>query len=114
MKVIYIIGPYRAKTEWEVKENIRFAENFALFVWQYGAAAICPHKNTAFMGGAPGTNDDTWLKGGLEILSRCDAVWVGSGWKSSVGSVGEVAYARERSIPVLFTAQEVVNFLEAE
>src|SRR4051812_24706808 len=46
MKLIYIAGPYRAATEWQVVQNIRRAEALALAVWQSGAACICPHKNT--------------------------------------------------------------------
>ena len=111
MKVIYIIGPYRAKTEWEVKQNIQSAEDVALFVWQNGGAAICPHTNTAFMGGAPGTSDDTWLDGYIEVLSRCDAVASCINAAGSAGSLAELAYARERSIPIIYTYSDIVRFL---
>ena len=67
MKIIYIAGKYRAKTEWEVVQNIRAAEDAAIFVWQHGAAALCPHKNTAMFGGIPGCPDNVWL---VEI-ARC-------------------------------------------
>ena len=59
MKVAFISGPYRGKTESDVVANIRHAEKYALKYWQLGYAVICPHKNTALFGGlAP---DEVWL-----------------------------------------------------
>ena len=112
MKVIYIAGPYRNKSEYEVGENIRIAAEFALAVWRSGGVALCPHKNTAFFGGAYNLPDDTWLKGDLELLSRCDAVLAVTGWITSSGTVAEISFAHERKIPVFYTIFEVQKFLE--
>lgn len=100
MKLIYIAGPYRANCEYEVKRNIDEAEKAALWVWGHGGAAICPHKNTAFLGGALGIEDKTWLVGDLEILKRCDAVYAMAGWRRSQGATAEVEFARRQGIPV--------------
>lgn len=114
MKVIYIAGPYRAPSEWEVRMNIREAEHHALMVWQYGAVALCPHKNTAGFGGAPGCIDDTWLQGDLELLKRCDALWAITGWRDSTGATREVEYAREHHIHCLFSIQEMIDFIQRD
>jgi hypothetical protein len=114
MKVIYIAGPYRAPSEWEVVQNIRQAEKAALFVWSHGAAAICPHKNTALFGGYPGCPDQTWLEGDCEILLRCDAVFAIDNWRDSSGARDEVDLARMNNIPVLFTYNEVIRFVKAD
>jgi hypothetical protein len=112
MMVIYIAGPYRSRLgEWGVRANICEAEKAALFVWQHGGVALCPHKNTALFGGAPGTTDETWLAGDLELLSRCDAVYAIPGWRESSGAVAELRFAQDRSIPILHTHQDVVDFL---
>ena len=100
MKVIYVAGPYRDDCEFGVKENIDRAEKVALDIWRRGAAAICPHKNTAFFGGAYGLDDSVWLKGDLELLLRCDAVVTVEGWENSSGALREVAEAKEKGIPV--------------
>ncbi|MCG8435902.1 MAG: hypothetical protein MJA83_17910 [Gammaproteobacteria bacterium] len=42
MKIVYIAGPFRAKTPWRVEQNIRKAESWALHVWKMGAVAVCP------------------------------------------------------------------------
>jgi len=112
MKVIYIAGPYRSqKGEWFVRMNIRKAEDAAVFVWQNGGVALCPHKNTAGFGGLPGCPDNVWLQGDLELLGRCDAVWALDGWMESSGARGEVDYARRYGILVLHSHREVVDYL---
>jgi hypothetical protein len=107
MKVVYVAGPYRADTEYGVLLNIQRAEQLALKVWIAGAACICPHKNTAFFGGA--AHDSIWLDGDKEIVRRCDAVVCTNGWRDSVGASGEVALAIEIGLPVFedFSAFEV-------
>lgn len=98
MKVVYVAGPYRGPSEWAVKCNIEAAERIAVALWQQGYAVICPHKNTAFFGGA--APDEVWLTGDLEIMRRCDLVVLVPGWRSSSGTRAEVAEAQRLSIPV--------------
>lgn len=109
MKVIYVAGPYRARTAVGVGLNILRARRAALFVWQHGGVALCPHLNTAFFDGhAP---DETWLKGDLELLKRCEAVWLIGGWTRSVGAITESAAAECLRLPRLQTREEVVAYL---
>ena len=105
MRVVFISGPYRAQTEYQVVENIREAEQLALLVWKRGGAVICPHKNTAFFGGA--ADDSVWLSGDLEILRRCDAVLCTPRWKDSIGACGEVEEAKRNGIPVFYSIEEI-------
>ncbi len=112
MKVIYIAGPYRdERGEWWVRQNIRKAELYAEKVWVNGGVALCPHKNTAGFGGLYDCEDETWLKGDLELLKRCDAMWAIAGWELSRGATEEVQYARRIGIPVLFTLNEIIKFI---
>src|SRR5438093_619441 len=109
MKLVSVIGPYRATTIHGIVENIRRAEALALEVWRSGAACICPHKNTALFDGA--AEDSVWLEGDLEILRRCDAAICTDGWQKSVGSCGDVALARELGIPVCETIEQLKAWL---
>ena len=106
MRVVFISGPYRNSSEWRVEQNIRQAEKLALAAWELGVAVHCPHKNTARLGGA--LPDEVWLKGDLEVLSRCDAVLCTSDWRQSVGATAEVELARQLGLPV-FEAIEELN-----
>ena len=111
MRVIYIAGKYRAPDEWGVTLNICEAEKAAIFVWQHGGAALCPHKNTAYFGGVPGCHDEVWLAGDIEMLKRCDAIFAIDGWRNSNGAIMEVEIARENGLTCLFCYQEVIDYL---
>ena len=100
MKVAFISGPYRGRTINEIAENIQAAEKIAKKYWQMGYAVICPHKNTAFFDGL--TDDDIWLRGDLEILSRCDTCIMIDGWKDSEGAKRELKMAQKYGLEVIY------------
>lgn len=100
MRVVYLAGPYRAKTINEIYENVQRARKDALRLWKLGYAVICPHMNTALMDGA--LPDNIWLDGDLEILHRCDAIYLMEGWESSIGTCKEVEFAKAHNIPVRY------------
>lgn len=110
MKVIYIAGPFRGPSSWDIEQNIRRAEELALEVWKRGAACLCPHTNTRFFQGAAA--DDVWLKGDLEMLSRCDAVLTTADWKKSQGAWAEVEFAIARNIPVFEKIEMLSQYLK--
>jgi len=97
-KVIYIAGPFRGSSSWDIERNVRRAEELALQVWKAGFTAICPHANTRFYQGV--LPDDAWLDGDLAILGRCDAVLLTPDWRESAGATAERAFAIQRGIPV--------------
>lgn len=104
MKLIYVAGPYRAKTEWGLIQNIRNAEAVALEIWKMGMVAYCPHKNTAHFGGA--CQDKVWLDGGLEVLRRCDGLVMIKGWSGSEGAIAEENEAGKFSIPIFYSIRD--------
>ena len=71
MKVVYIIGPFRGKSHWEVAENVRNAERLGLEVAKLGAMPLIPHKNTENFDGL--LTDEFWIEGTKELLRRADA-----------------------------------------
>lgn len=111
MKLVFVAGKYRAKTEWGVFQNIRNAEALSLKLWLLGLFVICPHKNTEYFGGA--APDELWLEGALEMVRRCDAVICTSDWEMSEGARGEVALAKELGLPIFFSIEEVKQWLES-
>ena len=85
LKLIYIAGPYSAPTESGVFDNIMRARERGLALIKAGYAVIIPHLNSAFM---PVTRDEI-MPGDLEILSRCDAIYLLRGWRTSKGAQQE-------------------------
>lgn len=98
MKLVYIAGPYRADTPWEVERNVRRAEEIAYRVAEHGAAPMCPHANSRYFNGLFG--DNFWLEATMEMLKRCDAVVTVGGWERSAGASAEVREASFLGIPV--------------
>lgn len=109
MKVIYLAGPYRAPTEYGVQQNIEAASKIAMEVWKLGAMCFCPHKNTAFFGGA--LPDAVWLKGCFELIRRSDAVLMMEAWQDSTGACSEWQFAQGIGKPVLFSLAELEDWL---
>ena len=98
MKLVYIAGCYRAPTEWLVHQNILLAEKHASWIMKnhQDIYPIIPHKNSQGMGGL--REDDYFLKGGLEILSKCDFIYLLPNWTKSEGAKIEWSFAKERGI----------------
>jgi hypothetical protein len=91
--------------------NIRNAETEALWVWYNGGVAICPHKNTAGFGGAQDMPDEVWLRGDLELIRRCDALYAIGDYKKSEGSLAEIDLAHRLGLPILTGRLEVLKYL---
>lgn len=101
MKVIYVAGKYRGESEAEVFDNIIHARSAALRLWGEGWAVICPHTNTMFMGSRLG-GDEKFIKGDLEIVARCDAIYMLKGWGDSVGATKELGVAEDLELEIYY------------
>ena len=102
MKVIYVAGKYTADTEWGIWNNIEHASRVARSLWEQGYAAICPHKNTAFFGGEGHSHRQLWLEGDLEIIRRCDIIYMLNNWENSEGAKAELALATSLSLEIQY------------
>lgn len=110
MKVIYVSGKYRANTEWGLMENIAHAERETIKLWKQGWAVICPHKNTAHLGGIFNNTQSEhglWLKGDLEIVNRCDAIYMLSNWRNSDGAKEELDLAKKLGLEIYYEQEGI-------
>ena len=98
MRIIYVAGPYRADCEFEVLKNIAHAWDMARKLWNAGWAVICPHTNSAFMGLDP----EVVIAGDLDIISKCDAIFMLNGWSESEGAKEEYSWAISNDLRLLF------------
>lgn len=105
--LIYIAGPYTAETREEQDENVALAASAARALWAMGHAAICPHLNTYNFESFPPFNQanyqqnfETFLTGDLEMISRCDGVYMLPRWETSRGACAEYAFAKWLGVPV--------------
>ena len=95
-QVVFISGPYRGNIE----QNIANARMAAIRLWKAGYAVICPHMNSARMDGE--CPDDYFLEGDLEILKRCDIIYMLKNWESSRGASAELKLAKEIGLEVVY------------
>ena len=88
-EVVFISGKYRG----DIEINIAYAKRAAKKLWQQGYIVICPHLNTAHFDGI--CADNIWLQGYLEILTRCDSIFMLKNWQESEGAKAELALAQK-------------------
>ena len=110
MKDSELAGADSADTEFGVHQHIETASNVALAIWRLGAVCICPHKNTAYFGGA--LPDAVWLEGDKELIRRSDAVLMMEGWTDSAGARDEEEYADDLGKKVLVSLAELEDWLK--
>ena len=90
MKLIFISGKYTGKTYTEVEENITKANYLGMQIIHKlnkdNFYPIIPHNNVAHfeeLENILNTNKEYWLNGAIEILSRCDAIFMMKNYKDS-------------------------------
>jgi len=101
-RIIYVAGPYHHQTEEGKRENILHAIRVALRLWELGFFVICPHCNTANFEFYTNLPQEVWGEGYLEILKRCDAIFMMRNWETSEGAKSELEVAIERGMAVYY------------
>lgn len=99
MRRIYIAGPFRGSTPWEVEENIRRAERKALAVARGGDCPVCPHTMWRHFDKA--LPDEFWLEAAKLLLETCRGVVLVEGWENSAGTRAEIQLAKDLGLWVL-------------
>lgn len=109
MKLVYVAGPFRGKTEWSRQQNVRAAETAGLEICRLGAMAVIPHKNTEhFDGELP---DEFFLNGTMALLERCDAIYLLPTWQSSAGARAELKQAKFLGTPQFYDLDSLKTWL---
>ncbi len=106
MKLVYIVGPYRAPTTWGIECNIHKARvTAAEMVQQLSSLWIFPITLAS---------DEYYLEGTLELLRRCDAVFLLPDWEKSSGSYGEKEEAERLGIPIFYRIEELKFWVQEQ
>lgn len=96
----YICSPYRGATKEEVEKYIKYARKLTRTVLLHGHSAVAPHLYI--------TNDSKseerkrGLEASLEILKKCDVVYVGQKFGISKGMAAEIKEAEKLGILVFY------------
>lgn len=111
MRKVYVAGPFRGATPWEVECNVREAEVLALAVAKCGAVPVCPHTMTRFFDKI--LPDQFWLEATMELLRMCNAIVFTKRWEESNGARAEEAEARRLGLPRFFEDNGLLPVLAA-
>lgn len=109
MKLIYIAGPFKAENQWLVHCNIHYAMTVAADVARLGHLPVCPHRMLGEMQGL--LPEPFFIAGCLDLLARCDIMLVCGEYKTSRGTLAEIAHAEQERIPVFYTLNELRKHL---
>ncbi len=100
--LLYVAGPYSANETYSEQDHIKRAEQVSIQLIKQGFHVISPHKNTS---GYEKYEDDkitfdTWIKMDLNILKRCDGIYLFGDWSHSKGAMIELKYAHKHTMPI--------------
>lgn len=98
LPLIYIAGPFRGPTPYDVRRNVERARDLGLAVARLGGYPVIPHTMTCDFDKL--LTDQFWLDGTMEMLRRCDAVVLHERWAHSTGARLEREEALARVLPV--------------
>jgi len=117
IKIVYVAGPYRAKSGAhdasvynEIEENIRRAEAAAIRLWAAGFGVLCPHLNTNhFEVKCPDIPTEAYLVTDLRLLAICDIIYMLPGWQDSKGSIGERDLMERLQRPIYVNLERLIE-----
>lgn len=109
MHLIYIAGPFRGNTPWDVYCNVHEAEMLGLEVAKLGLYPVIPHAMTRNFDKL--LTDQFWLDGTLEMMKRCDGLITTPWWNASTGAREEVRVMRdEMHKPIFHDIIQLINW----
>lgn len=107
VKLIYIACAFNAPTDFETQLNVTAARRAGYQIAKLGFYPVMPTVNTS---GFQAANDvNFWYEATMELMRRCDAVYVVDGWHNSSGVKGEIDEAKRLEIPVYFSMKKLID-----
>ena len=95
--LIYVAGAYKGN----IAKNITKAEIVSINLIRNGWHVFTPHKNTSHYEQYEDNQltTQTWIDMDLNMLARCDAIYVMDNWHNSTGTKIEIEFALKHNIP---------------
>ena len=104
MKLVYIASPYAG----DVQANTEAAKGYCRAALEEGVIPIAPHLlYPQFLEDSDPAERNLGLRPGLELLARCDELWV-CGPEISPGMSREIQFAQGLGIPIRQVEPELV------
>lgn len=105
MRLVYVCSPLRG----DIEKNIQRAHEYCAYAADCGTIPLAPHTIfTHYLDDQRPEQRERGLNMGLELLKRCDEIWV-MGSVFSAGMLGEIAFAKAEDIPTLYVPDSFVQ-----
>ena len=96
MKLVYIASPYAG----DIPNNVERAKEYCKQALEQGVIPVAPHLlYPQFLEDGDPAERNLGLRAGLELLARCDELWV-CGPEISPGMSREIQFAQGLGIPI--------------
>lgn len=107
----YLAGPFSNPDQKIMDERKVLHAKLAVLLKNRGESIYAPIPETTCLtelGGLSGTSWKDWREHDLNLLQRCDELYVMliQGWRESLGVRGEVKFAIQNNIPIRFINME--------
>lgn len=107
IKLIYIACAFNAPTDFEMQLNVTAARQAGYQIAKLGFYPVMPTVNTS--GFQAANNIEFWYEATIELMRRCDAVYVVDGWHNSTCVKGEIKEATLLEIPIYFSMKKLLD-----
>lgn len=110
MKRVYVAGAYSADNVIKVLDNMRLGMRASTEVMLAGFSPFCPWLDYQFQlmlreGERLSVQD--YYNYSMAWLEASEAVLVLPGWENSKGTLAEIAWAKELSIPIYYSLEDL-------
>jgi len=94
--LVYIASPYAG----DIENNVEAAKEYCLAAMEEGVTPVAPHLlYPQFLDDGDPAQRNMGLNAGLELLSRCDELWI-CGPELSPGMRREIQFAEALGLPI--------------
>jgi hypothetical protein len=106
-QIVYISGAYSPYMDIYGRvvgtgENVFEARNVTVNLWEKGYTVICPHLNTTFFEDNCKCKYEDFINGDIEILKRCDIVFMLNNYRYSKGAMKELKIAKKLKKKIIY------------
>jgi len=103
-KMVGIVGPYYGNGVWDViEENVLRAESVAIALANLEIPFYCAHLHTRHFETKAHASEDFYKKQNMYLLTTtCSAILVLPGWKTSSGTLAEIAEFKRLGRPIFY------------